>query len=300
MKIRLPFRRRTTQAVADSGPVWAQRSHFRVGDDVVLCDNRPATVAYIEDEGIGIKALGWYSPGLIRERDAIRHSNACPPCQSDHARRLGEDQHRETAYWNRWSEDERNTHAFILEDLELTAGSEPSSCPSDRARYQFGSTSPVREWMRTEFDGHMVESESPSLSLGRIWDSLDWDRIEREHAGDGLTFATPWADHCEWPVIRRAYTLLRENGLDVVLDCDLEMVLHDDGPIGIQVEPTLITVKGVVPDEIARQVTAILGHEPEGPHSSLGRPGHPDRSGTDFTAPYVSHTYEHTMWSWTS
>ncbi|KAB7833536.1 hypothetical protein [Streptomyces mobaraensis] len=298
MKLRLPFRRRTVPAAA--GPVWTQPGHFRRGDEVVGRNGFIGTVAYVTDDNrIGVGSPGWkMGPAPIGDVDMVRHAANCSPCQADHARRQAEEQLREANYQDRWSIEERNVYDAVMADMRLTTGSAPGGpCPSNGTRYAFGPNSPVREWMRTEFDGHMVDSESPSLSLGRIWDPLDWLRIEREHAGDGLSIV-PWGD-LPWATIRRAYAYLQETGLTVVLDADLEMALLDDGTVGVEVWPSHMNVEGVVPDEIEQQVNTILGSTPEDyPHSALIWPSRPDRPGTDYTAPYRRSTYNHTMWLW--
>jgi hypothetical protein len=137
-------------------------------------------------------------------------------------------------------------------------------------RYRFGDRTPVRPWMRVEFDGHFIDSECPTHPLGRIAVPLDWERIEREHTGDGLSFDTPWGDPVGWPEIRRAYGVLQAHGYPAVLDVELELRLLDDGTIGTEVWPSLMTVAAPVPGAIEEEINAILGRTPESyPHTLL-------------------------------
>ncbi|MFI7352115.1 hypothetical protein ACIBSR_38415 [Streptomyces sp. NPDC049936] len=285
-------------------PAWEQDGHFQVGDTVQMppADPFPAKVVWVEGDRVGIVTNPANGAQANASREQLRHVTGCEPCTTDAAVQDAAEEQRESAYWEQWPADHRELHDTVMEDMQLTAGSVPnlSVCghPSNHTRYKFGPNTPVREWMRTEFDGHMVASESPSLALGRIWDPIDWLRIEREHDEDGLTITVPW-EGMTWPTVRSAYALAREAGLDVALDVDLEMDPLDDGTVGVEASPTLMFVKGVVPDEVEEQINTILGRTPESyPHSRVLRPSYPDRPGIDYSAPYKHDTDDQTMWFW--
>lgn len=108
----------------------------------------------------------------------------------------------------------------------------------------------------------------------------------------------PW-EGTEWPAVRDAYALAREAGLDAFLDVDLEMAVLHDGTIGAEVIPSMLMIKGTVPDGTERRISEILGHSPESyPQSHLMRPGRPDGPGLDFTAPYERLADDCTTWTW--
>ncbi|MGW6605171.1 hypothetical protein [Streptomyces sp. NPDC055036] len=303
MNIRQLFRRTTTPRVPAQppAPAWEQDGHFQVGDPVLFPPG-PAyseRVAWVRDGRVGVITNPALGTQAHADPSEIRHRSGCVPCTADAAVRAAAEEERENAYWDQWPADERELHDVVMEDMQLTAGSVPGGeCPSSFTRYKFGPDSPVREWMRTELDGHLVDSESPSLSLGRIWDPLDWLRIEQEHADDGLTFEVPW-EGTEWPAVRSAYALAREAGLDAALDVDLEMVRLDDGTIGADAIPSLLMIEGMVPDEVECQISELLGRSPDTyPQSHLMYPFLSDGPGCDFTAPYRHSTYDQTVWSW--
>lgn len=300
MNIRQLFRRRTTTSRVPAQPpvpVWEQDGHFRVGDLVHMPPERyREKVEWVQGDRVGVLTNPANGSRSNASRSQIRHLHDCEPCMADAAAQAAAEEERENAYWERWPADHRELHEKVMEDMQLTAGSVPglSTC----GRYKFGPNTPVREWMRTEFDGHLVASESPSLALGRIWDPIDWLRIEREHDDDGLTVTVPW-EGMTWPTVRSAYAVARDTGLDVALDVDLEMDPLGDGTVGVEAIPTLMFVKGVVPDEVEEQINAILGRTPESyPHSRVLRPSYPDRPGIDYSAPYKHDTDDQTMWLW--
>lgn len=177
----------------------------------------------------------------------------------------------------------------------MTADPLPSRSPRSGAA-DAGQPFPICARHRANWSG---VSSSPTLALGRIWNPLDWLRLEREHADDGLTFDVPW-DTVTWPAVRSAYALARDAGLDVALDVDLDMVLLDDGTIGADAIPSWMVVEGIVPDEVEQQISSILGRGPEEwPHCDLIRPSRTDGPGTDYTAPHrQGSTSDRTMWLW--
>lgn len=307
MNIRQLFRRRTTTPHVPAqppAPEWEQDDHFQVGDIVQLPpgDDFRAEVVWVEGDRVGILTNPANGTQANASRDQVRHVTGCGPCTADAVAQDAAEEERESAYWDQWPADERELYDTVMANMQLTAGSTPnlSACghASNGTRYKFGPGSPVREWMRTEFDGHMVASDSPSLALGRIWDPVDWLHIETEHADDGLTITVPWQG-TTWPAVRSAYALAREAGLDVALDVDLEMELLDDNTIGVEAIPGWMVVEGIVPDEVEQQINTILGRTPEShPHSRVLRPSYPDRPGIDYSAPYEHDTDNQTMWFW--
>jgi hypothetical protein len=306
MNIRQLFRRRTTTSRIPAQPpvpVWERDGHFQVGDLVHMPPERyREKVEWVEGDRVGVLSNPANGSRGNAFRSQIRHLHDCEPCMADAAAQAVAEEERENAYWKRWPADHRELHDAVMEDMQLTAGSDPSlsACghPSNHTRYKFGPNTPVREWMRTEFDGHLVASESPSLALGRIWDPVDWLRIEREHADDGLTITVPWKG-MTWPTVRSAYALARNAGLDVILDVDLEMDPLDDHTIGVEAIPCWMVVEGIVPHEVEEQINSILGQAPHSyPHSRVLRPLYPDRPGIDYSAPYKHDTDDQTMWFW--
>lgn len=296
---RLFGRRKTTAPVIPTQqavPVWKQDGHFQVGDQVQSPpgDFFPTTVTWIDGDRVGTRRRK-NDRGDQAFLAQLRHASGCEPCMTDAAAQDAAEVGNWLSYWEKWPADDRALYDAIQEDMERTAGGE---------RWRFGPAAPVYEWMRTEFDGHMVYSDSPSLALGRIWDPIDWLRIEREHAGSGLTICNPWGEEdgsLPWPEIRRAYALAVEAGLTVSLDVDLEMAVNDARTaVGVEVVVTAMAIEGTVPDELNQQICTILGLTPYSyPHSSLMRPLHLDRPGVDYAAPYRHHTDNQTYWRWT-
>lgn len=299
VRFRLPFHRS-----AAGWPAWTWPGHFRVGDPVCFADGRPATVAYIDGQRIGVYSRSRLGAWTLDDNDLIRHAHsfACRPCRADNERRAVEEERLEASHRDQFDARERNVWEAIRNDMVMVGYSvQAGPCPSAAGdmRYRFGPNSPVKPWMRTEFDGHMLHPECPSLSLGRIWDPLDWPRIEAAYLDDGLSLDNPGGDGLTWPTIRQAFLFLRENDLAPALDVNLEMRLLDDGVVGVEVWPSQLLVRAAVPDPVERYVSDLLGSGPDShPHSALIRPGFRDRPGYDFTAPYDPYTFPHTTWSW--
>ena len=306
MNIRRLVRRRTSPTAAV--PVWAQPGHFSVGDEVWYADGYPVTVAYIDDDQrIGVYARSWLGAVTLEDNDLIRHAPGanCAPCDADNQRRAAEEARLDASHWDQWDIRERNVYQAIWADrqiVEMTVW--PGPCHEDEPgyRHRFGPHSRVPAWMRTEFDGRLIDPTRTgyaTLCLGTIWDPLDWLRLESAYADEGLSFRNPWGEELAWPTIRQALILLQDQQLDPVLNVDLEMRLSDDGAVGVEVWPFRMLVRGTVPDEIEQYVNQMLGRIPDSyPFSSLIRPGFPDRPGDNFDAPYEPYTYPYTTWVW--
>ncbi|MFF4607764.1 hypothetical protein ACFY12_34125 [Streptomyces sp. NPDC001339] len=294
MNIRRLLRRRTaTPAPAvpqqPALPAWEQPGHFQVGDMVQLPpgDDYRAKVVWVEGDRVGILTNPANGAQANAAAEHIRHLDNCEPCLADAVVQAATEEQREAAYWSRWPDDETELYDAVMEDM----------VPVGERRYRFGDSSPVREWMRTEFDGHLVDDEMPSLTLGRIWDPLDWPRIEREHTGNGLTITNPW-NTVPWPVIRDTFEVLQDAGYAPFLDASVEMERLDDGTIGADVIICSLAVEGHLDDATYEKATALLGDATEFPCSHISYPTYPDRPGIDRSQPYQVMHYTSTGWNW--
>jgi hypothetical protein len=289
------LRRRATPpqsaAPAPSAPEpWDEPGHFQIGDRVHCPpDHFPEQIAWIDGDRIGVITNPLLRTMANASRSDLRHLHNCPPCMADAAAQAAAEEDHERAYWAQWPEEEREIHDRIMQDM-VPVG-------EDGRRFRFGPRTPVRPWMRTELDGHLLGDEMPSLTLGRIWDPIDWPRIEREHGGDGLTITNPW-DNASWPTIRSAFEILQEAGYTTALDVSVEMALLDDGMIGAEVIVTSLQAEGHIDDATYERAAALLGDATEFPCSHMGYPPHQDRPGLDRSQPYSIDNYTSTGWNW--
>lgn len=291
MKIRHLFRRRTATPAQRPVPAWEQDGHFQVGELVHMPPDRfREQVVWVKGDRVGVLTNPVLDIRANASRSQIRHLQGCEPCMADAAAQAAAEEERESAYWDNWPADHRELHDTVMEDLVLTDA-------GPHYRYRFGDRSPVREWMRTELDGHLVDDESPSLSLGRIWDPLDWPRIEDEHSGDGLSIDNPWKS-VPWATIRAAFEILRDAECQPALDVTVDMDPLDDGTIGAEIIVSELFVDRPIEDGTYEQVAALLGDATEYPYSQIHYPMNSDGPGLDRTQPYTRNQYGATRWNW--
>ncbi|MCQ4045801.1 hypothetical protein ACFOSC_27705 [Streptantibioticus rubrisoli] len=289
MKFRLPFRHRTAPAAADTGPAWEQPGHFKSGDTVHMPpDSVRETVVWVEGDLVGVEFHPRFGPSSVGTSD-VRHLEGCEPCMVDARRQGEEEQAREETYWAQWPDEDRDLYDRVMEG-RVVVGDRPR-------RYRFGDRTPVREWMRTELDGHLLDDEMPSLTMGRIWDPVDWPRLEREYGDDGLTIINPW-ETVLWPTIRSAFVVLQQAGYSPALDASVEMDRLDDGTIGAEVIVSALMVDGPIDADTYGQAVALLGDATEFPHTWLRYESYPDRPGRDLSQPYQPDERNVTGWNW--
>jgi hypothetical protein len=284
----------TIRALLTRRPPWERRGHFRTGDQVLThpCEPIAETVAWIKNGQVGLTHNAQTTALTVwTEASQVRHVHGCPPCQDDlAAQRIAWDK-EQTAYWNQWPKGARDVYDQAMDEM----------IHHQDHTLSFGLDTPVAAWMRAEFDGRMHPSESPSLALGRIWATLDWPRICREHPD--FVLEPVWLDNRDTAALLTAYQLLRSRGFDPYLDVDLEMELQPTPG-----EPTTITASGSVTrlaveqpldNDTYEEITCLLGEDASThPYSSLNYPLLTDGPGEDHSQPYTPSTNDETVWGW--
>ncbi|MEU7230029.1 hypothetical protein [Streptomyces chrestomyceticus] len=288
--VRRLVRRRTTALVQP--PVWERDGHFRVGDAVhTPPDRHPLTVTWVQGRSVGLLTNPRNNSRMHTAASDLRHLSGCAPCMADAADQAAAEEQRQAAYWAQWPADDHELYEALMDDQVLIS-SEP------HRRYRFGDASPVREWMRTELDGHLLDDEMPSLTLGRVWDPVDWPRIEDDHGADGLTIENPWRTPA-WAAIRAAFEILRDAGYTPALDASVEMERLADKTVGANVVVSGLQVEGLIDDATYQQVAALLGEATDWPQSHMYYPMRPDGPGLDRSQPYKVDEFTATGWRWT-
>ncbi|MET3959808.1 hypothetical protein ABIE52_006743 [Rhodococcus sp. OAS809] len=178
----------------------------------------------------------------------VRHVHSCAPCLAwlNGARLYGKVM---GGYWSQWSSAARLTRSALGNEILWHR-------EGNHAAGTFTEDADIPDWLREVTAGHLLLPESPSLSVARIWDPIDWPTLLEQHPGElPVLVDGGWTQpQITWDLIVDVYRMVEATGLGVCLDVDLEV---DVG--GPQLLPQAICSDVRNHPEIEESISAALG-----------------------------------------
>lgn len=258
----------TTSSVSqpDSKTPWCSDGHWKAGDKAwwiyAAADGLSRTAVEIVDpaEGTIRDPHVIYNDGVFRASDKFEHirhrDESCIPCAASMLALLAAGEQDATLYWNQWSPASHLTFMGLRENIRWHQG-------ITRPLGTFTAQAAVPDWLREATAARLRIPESPSLSIARICDPIDWPTLLEQHPGDlPVLVGGEWTEpHITWELLVDVFRMIETVDPTAYLDADLEV---DDG--SVQLLPIMVGGNGLSghPD-VAAKVSKTLGIEEFGP-----------------------------------
>lgn len=206
----------TSASPSNSHNPWLDVDHWKPGDDAVVVffsgvdeTEELVTIASAADQSL-IEGRNTDAPTIWIDTYArVRHVHSCAPCLAwlNGARLYGNVM---GGYWSQWSSAARLTHNALRKEIEW-------DLVDRHLAGTFTKDADVPDWLREATAGHLLPPESPSLSVARIWDPINWPTLLEKHPGELPVLVEPgWVQpHITWNLIVDVYRMIETASLDL-------------------------------------------------------------------------------------